>query len=127
MLLVMAGRSRSSGCTTENSRYSLTANPKPDHPNDDRYFVCTDSSSRFDGFGIFDGHDGSNASDFACRYVESLLLRERFPAHCRKNGTEITLETIFCQTERNFFKSINQYIKERKKISQKLKVSTLHA
>ena len=98
--------------TLENARYSLESGGMPDHPNEDRHFAL--ETRLFKAFAVFDGHDGERAVGFASSYMRELFYNvswERAVA----NGGEIVpkaLEEFFKATDREFFKSIRQYINE---------------
>ena len=71
-------------------------------------------SRTFKAFAVFDGHDGERAVEFASNYMRELFYNvswERAVA----NGGEIVpkaLEEFFKATDKEFFKSIEQYITE---------------
>ena len=98
--------------TLENSRYSLESGPKPDHPNEDRYFTV--ERRTFKAFAVFDGHDGERAVGFASSYMRELFFNTSWE-RAVANGGEIVpkaLEEFFKATEREFFKSIRSVIDE---------------
>ena len=113
------------GCSMfsiENSRYTANGRANRDHSNEDRCFVGVDDRS-FKIFGVFDGHDGSNASDLACDYTQSRFKR-RFQRDYEKSVhlVEKILEDLFTNTEEVFFKNIQHFIKEKKRITRRLEV-----
>ncbi len=120
-----------SGHSIQNCRYPTTSVgglANPDHSNEDRYFNHHhDHGGRsFKTFGVFDGHDGSNVSDLACQYMESLLTKwftRDYEKYDHVLHVEKVLEELFFETENVFFKNIHNHINKKKKITEKLKVN----
>ncbi len=114
-------RSFYSSYSIENARYSMDGSQNPDHSNDDRCFVI-DNGGSFKAFGIFDGHDGSNASVFASQYIED-FLRKTFPKQVEagRNVDDI-LQEMFVKTDSAFFHKMRNFLNEKKQISRELKV-----
>ena len=117
-----APRSVHSSHTIINARYSVDQLESPDHQNDDRCFIDTSYEGKYKVFGIFDGHDGSNASEFACSYMQSFLRQ-----HLADNTSRINeiLREMFEDTDRVFFKRMESSLNERGKIKDRLKVNTV--
>ena len=111
-----------SNCSIENARYSVNGPPCPDHPNDDRSFVIINGGNSFKAFGIFDGHDGSNASIFASDYMERLLQAELKIKIETERNMEAVLQEMFAKTDGAFFYRIQKLLNEKKHISEILKV-----
>ena len=106
----------------ENARYSIGENPSPDHSNDDRYFVCSTNNSNIMAFGVFDGHDGSNASDFASDYMKKFFHTKFQQMIEGDQSIDSVLQHLFKKTEEAFFQSMSNSLSEKKNISQQLKV-----
>ena len=98
--------------TLENARYSLEEGSKPDHPNEDRYFAL--ETRTFKAFAVFDGHDGERAVGLASSYMRELFYNVSWERAVAKGGEVVpqALEEFFKATDREFFKSIRQYITE---------------
>lgn len=100
--------------TLENARYSLERDPRPDHPNEDRYFAL--EKATFKVFAVFDGHDGGRAAGFASSYMRELFKSISWE-RAVSNGGEIiakALEQFFVATDREFFRSLQPTISEVK-------------
>lgn len=98
--------------TLENARYSLESGPKPDHPNEDRYFAIENRT--FKAFAVLDGHDGERAVGFASSYLRELFYNASWERAIATGGEIVpqALEEFFKATEREFFKSIRKVIDE---------------
>ena len=116
--------------STENARYSVAEAPRPDHPNDDRFFHYSNPGNNFKAFGVFDGHDGNNASDFASEYMEK-YMEEIFLTKVGDDSEikstlqdriEKTLCEMFLKTDGAFFRRIESVLKEKKQIRKALQV-----
>lgn len=101
-----------SSSTLENARYSLDSDPRPDHPNEDRYFALENRS--FKVFAVFDGHDGGRAAGFASSYMRELFHAVSWERALASGGEVVpqALEQFFKATEREFFKGIQPIISE---------------
>ena len=116
--------------STENACYSVAEAPRPDHPNDDKFFHCSNPGNNFKAFGVFDGHDGNNASDFASEYMEK-YMEEIFLTKVGDDSEikstlqdriEKTLCEMFLRTDGAFFRRIESVLKEKKQIRKALQV-----
>ena len=98
--------------TLENARYSLESGAKSDHPNEDRHFAL--EMRTFKAFAVFDGHDGERAVGFASSYLRELFYNLSWERAIASGGEIVpkALEEFFKATEKEFFKSIRQYINE---------------
>ena len=105
-----------SASTIENARYSVNQSPRPDHANDDRHFVINEGS-RLRVFAVFDGHDGSKASEFVCEYMKQ-FFENQFLSEVESGRSTIDdiLKNVFLKTEKAFFKSIEAFIEEKRTI-----------
>ncbi len=106
-----------SGATLENERYSIESFYRPDHQNEDRYFSL--EGTNFKVIGVFDGHDGSRAADFASHYMEELFYFDswRKIINSGANIAEV-LREMFLDTEREFFKNIQNFIDEKESLQK---------
>ena len=116
--------------STENASYSVAEAPRPDHPNDDRFFHCSNPGNNFKAFGVFDGYDGNNASDFASGYMEKYMeeifltkVGDDSEIKCTlQDRIEKTLCEMFIKTDCAFFRRIESVLKEKKQIRKALQV-----
>lgn len=111
-----------SQATLENARYSLDTIPMSDHSNEDRFFAV--ESTGFKVFCVCDGHNGSRASGFASNYLMKMFYKEFWKKlvsnpNCRSIVCEALL-AIFMDTEKEFFKSIERYVKEKDLLQSKI-------
>lgn len=112
-----------SASTIENARYSVNHSPRPDHANDDRHFVINEGS-RLRVFAVFDGHDGSKASEFVCEYMKQ-FFEKHFLSKVESGGSggstiHDILVNAFVKTEGAFFKSIEAFIEEKRAIQDNI-------
>ena len=91
--------------TVENVRYDLGEPPMVEHSNEDRFFVA---STGYQVVALFDGHDGSRAVDHVCQYVGNRLNMTK-----PESVNMSTLENVFLETEKNFFETIRDCVKEK--------------
>ena len=119
-VLHVSPRNVISAHSIENSGYSLGKPHRSDHPNDDTYFHHV--GANFKVFAVFDGHDGSNASIFACKYMKDFFVT-RFDQKIL-NGVDVSkvLESFFEETERMFFESMREPLDRKISIALQLKV-----
>ena len=103
----------------ENSRYSFGKPHRSDHPNDDTYFHHV--GANFKVFAVFDGHDGSNASIFACKHMKE-FFETRFDQKILNGDVSKVLESFFEETERMFFGSMREPLDRKISIALQLKV-----
>ena len=104
-----------SASTIENARYSVNQSPRPDHANDDRHFVINEGS-QLRVFAVFDGHDGSKASEFVCEYMKQFFENQFLSKVESGELIHDILQDAFLKTEDAFFKRIKAFIEEKKAI-----------
>jgi len=106
-----------SQASVENARYSLDNPPTSDHPNEDRHFAV--EGERFKVFSVFDGHNGPRAVGFASNYLLKLLQQQFWKNVVNRSDHNMIAEvltSLFEDTEKQFFESIDRYIKQKKRL-----------
>ena len=113
-------RSLLSQAKVENVRYQRDGGPsQPDHPNED--MIVTDHRDTMRLFAVFDGHDGSNAVQFAASYLMKYGLVQLWLALTSPDcDTDKLFEELFLNMDAAFFKSIRTYTDRKKRIQQKI-------
>lgn len=98
-----------------NERYKLDASSYKDHENEDDSLIFPNSNSLC--MCVFDGHDGSRAVQYVRQYMKgnifdtkSWMKLSEFNHH---EEMESALAEFFRVTDKDFFKSIKQYIDEK--------------
>lgn len=105
-------RSLISSAVLENARYELGQPSRSDHNVEDRIFTSTQGAVKV--FALFDGHDGSNAVNYAVNYME------QFNENLMKNLGSLEVDEIlkkeFTKMDDAFFESIKYYTNELKSL-----------
>ena len=107
-----------SSASVENARYRLNQSPMADHNNEDRHFTI--EKGDFKVFGVFDGHDGSRAVEFAVRHMTDFFTLPSWEKVVKDESCEMiatSLWEFFKTTEIDFFKSISHQIDFKQAIS----------
>ena len=108
--------------SVQNERYSLDAQPVSDHDNEDEYVVHSNKHSLC--MCVFDGHDGSLAVKFVKKLIDKQVcgkpLWDDVTKFEKPEKIEAALADYIEKTDKNFFKSIDPFIKERRKLQSKI-------
>ena len=108
--------------SVQNERYSLDAQPVSDHDNEDEYVVHSNKHSLC--MCVFDGHDGSLAVKFVKKLIDKQVcgkpLWDDVTKFEKPEKIEAALADYIEKTDKNFFKSIDPFIKERQKLQTKI-------
>ena len=110
-----------SQASVENARYSLDNPPSADHPNEDRHFAV--EGERFKVFAVFDGHNGPRAAGFASNYLLKLLQQQFWKNVVNRSDHNVIAEvltSLFEDTEKQFFESIDRYIRQKRRLQDKI-------
>ena len=112
----------------KNERYSLGTQPCSDHDNEDEYIVHSNKYSLC--MCVFDGHDGSRTVKFMKRYMDEHVFSKPMWTDITKSSKpekiEAALASYIQEADKNFFKSIEPFIRERQKVQSKIpKVTSL--
>ena len=101
-----------SNYSVQNRRFGKVMHEESFHPNEDA--SCTGLFMDWNMYAVFDGHDGLNAVHF---------FKEKLPRHiCDKPPSREVLETAFKKADESFFASLEQPMRDRNAIIEKLKV-----
>ena len=103
-----------------NVRYQRDGGPsQPDHPNEDK--IVTDHRDTLRLFAVFDGHDGSNAVQFAADYLKKDGLPQLWLALTSPDcDTDKQFTELFSNMDNAFFTSIKAYTDRKRSIQQKI-------
>ncbi|ELT89411.1 hypothetical protein CAPTEDRAFT_160853 [Capitella teleta] len=71
-------------------------------------------------YGVFDGHDGSNVSNFATQRMPAELLLGQLSGHLGNAGVEDALRQAFLSVEKAYFDSIDDIMAEKYKLQMDL-------
>ena len=106
----------------QNERYSLDAQPVSDHDNEDDYMVHSNKHSLC--ICVLDGHDGSLAVKFVRKLFYHQVcgkpLWDDVTKLQKPEEIEAALANYIIETDENFFRSIDPFIKERQKLQSKI-------
>ncbi|KAH0558093.1 TGF-beta-activated kinase 1 and MAP3K7-binding protein 1-like isoform X1 [Cotesia glomerata] len=83
-----------------------------DHPFEDRCFHCKYDESTF-VYGIFDGHEGSRAANFALQRMAAEILLGQLNGKSTNEEVKEVLRQAFISVERGYFDSIGDLLAER--------------
>ena len=112
---ILPDKSKCSVCSLPNERYRLDAPPYKEHDNEDDFLIYANQHSLC--MCVFDGHDGSRAVKFVRKYMKgnifdtkSWMTLSKFNHH---EEMESALAEFIKVTEKDFFKSVRNYIDEK--------------
>ena len=108
--------------SVQNERYSLDAQPFSDHDNEDEYVVHSNKHSLC--MCVLDGHDGSLAVKFVRKLIDQQVCGKSLWDDVTKlqkpEKIEAALANYIKETDENFFKSIDPFIKKRQELQSKI-------
>lgn len=94
-----------------NQRYREDGGRREVHEFEDRHFhFCLDGTGLY---GIFDGHDGSRASDFAAQRFPAELILGQLEESMTGEQVRSALRQAFITVEKGFFQSIDDALAEK--------------
>jgi len=105
-----------------NERYALDAPSTKDHDNEDDVLVYSNNFSLC--LCVFDGHDGILPTKFVKKYLNGWVFGKdswlRISNSDNPSHIENALVQCFSDTEENFFKSIDPFIFEKRKLQSRI-------
>ena len=107
-----------SSASVENARYRLNQSPIPDHDNEDRHFSI--DKGNYQVFGVFDGHDGPRAVEFAVKRMTEFFGMQSWETVMKGEDSALVttcLEEFFKTTEKEFFDYISHDVGFKEAIS----------
>lgn len=112
--------------TVANERYALGAAPTKEHENEDDFFVHTNPFSMrlCVCLCVCDGHDGRNAVKYTTRYLKARVFNTRSWRKMSQRDEPKVIEQALAElikvTDAEFFKSINHFIAEKRRIQSQI-------
>ena len=104
--------------TLHNERYVLDAASIKEHENEDDFLIHPNPYNLC--LCVFDGHDGQNAVRFTSKYLKTRVFDTRSWVEISKTDQQNVMESALVEfirvTDADFFKDINHYIAEKRRI-----------
>lgn len=77
-------------------------------------------------YGVFDGHDGTRASEFAAQRIPAELLLGQLDGKTKDTEVRDTLEQAFVAVEKGFFQSIDDLLAQKANLQLELPEVVTH-
>ncbi|KAI8479174.1 PREDICTED: TGF-beta-activated kinase 1 and MAP3K7-binding protein 1-like [Branchiostoma belcheri] len=98
--------------SSTNQTYRLDGLRQEEHPFEDRCFHFRHESDVY-LYGVFDGHDGNRASDFATQRMPAELLLGQLDKIQTDRDVKMALHQAFLAVDKAFFEAIDDYLCEK--------------
>ncbi|XP_068673568.1 TGF-beta-activated kinase 1 and MAP3K7-binding protein 1-like isoform X2 [Montipora foliosa] len=94
-----------------NQRYREDGGRREEHEFEDRSFHFNVDDTYL--YGVFDGHDGTRASDFTVQRLPAELLLGQLTASMNDDQIKIAIRQAFIAVEKGFFQSLDDALAEK--------------